>query len=577
MTAPTLPPAVTAAAAVARRFEERLGDPEDADVVFNHARVATADEAEAFPDEICAHLDRLGLPAHYVPAAYGGELRGYDTLVQVLRVIAGRDLTTAVGHAKTFLGSASVWARTPRDDQDRAQSLGLAGTVLAGTPVCWALTEPGHGSDLMGGEVTAVRQDDGYRVSGTKWLINNATRAGVVCLLARTDPAGGPRGFSVLLAGKPDLPDDTYRCLPREATHGIRGADISGIRFTDAPVPATALVGTHGSGLETVLRALQLTRTACTALSLGAADHALELVRQYLTERRLYGRRLADVPYLRRGVGRLHTMLFLAEAVTSLVSRAVTVETEELSVLAPVAKAFVPTLTDQLIQGCGEQLGARAFLTGIPGYGRFQKVERDHRIVAIFDGSTPVNRQAVINQFPQLARGWSGPTVEVSRLRSLARLSMPVPELDPARLSLVGRGGCLPLRGLAAAVAGIRAAGGPWQPAEALLAATGQVHADMADYRPAAHDVEAAAYDLAHRFELCVAGAAAVHLWLHNHDRAGADPLWREGLWLEAALTWVLHRLGAGPENTEVYDRVYAALGAGRRPSILDLDPAGEA
>ncbi|MBU2665903.1 acyl-CoA dehydrogenase family protein [Actinoplanes bogorensis] len=569
MAAPTMP----LAGAAARRFEERLGDPEHADTVFNHARVAAADEAEAFPDEICAELDRLGLPAHYVPAAYGGELRGFDTLVQVLRTVAGRDLTTAVGHAKTFLGSASVWARVPRDEADTAQARRLAGTVLAGIPVCWALTEPGHGSDLMGGEVTAVRRDDGYRVDGTKWLINNATRAGVVCLLARTEAAGGPRGFTVVLADKRELPAEAYRCLPREATHGIRGADISGISFVDAPLPATALVGPRGSGLETVLRALQLTRTACTALSLGAADHALSLIRQYLAERELYGRRLADVPYLRRGVGRLHTMLFLAEAVTALVSRAVTAETQELSVLAPVAKAFVPTLTDQLIQGCGEQLGARAFLTGIPGYGRFQKIERDHRIVGIFDGSTPVNRHAVINQFPQLARGWSGGAAGVERLRPLARLSEPVPGLDPARIALTGRGGCLPLLGLAAAVAGVHAAGGPGAAAQALLTATDGVHADLAAYRPAPRDVDPAAYDLAQRFELCVAGASAVHLWLHNHDRAGDDPLWRDGLWLEAVLAWVLHRLGAGPEGTDVYERVFAALSPDRRPSILE---AGE-
>ncbi|MCM4081434.1 acyl-CoA dehydrogenase family protein [Paractinoplanes hotanensis] len=573
MAAPALPLAATAA----RHFEELLGDPADAGVVFNHARVAAADETETFPVEIWAELDRLGLPAHYVPAAYGGELRGFDTLVQVLRAVARRDLTTAVGHAKTFLGCASVWARAPRGEADTAQALRLAGTVLAGTPVCWALTEPDHGSDLMGGEVTAVRHAAGYRLNGTKWLINNATRAGVVCVLARTDPDGGPRGFTVLLADKRDLPVDTYRCLPRESTHGIRGADISGISFLDAPVPATELVGAPGSGLETVLRALQLTRTACTALSLGAADHALALVRQYLAERRLYGRRLADVPVLRRAVGRLHAMHFLAEAVTAVATRAVTVETEQMSVLAPVVKAFVPTLTDQLLQGCGEQLGARAFLTGIPGYGRFQKIERDHRIVGIFDGSTPVNRNAVINQFPQLARAWSGAPADVSRLRPLARLDLPVPELDPGRLTLAGRGGCLPLLGLAAAVAAVDAAGGPVTPARALLDATGRIHAELAAHRPAAHDVEPAAYDLARRFELCVAGAAAVHLWLHNHDRAGADPLWEDGLWLEAALTFVLHQLGAGPAGATVYDRVFAALPGDRRPSVLDLDLAEEA
>ncbi|MEE3918904.1 hypothetical protein V2I01_12200 [Micromonospora sp. BRA006-A] len=76
-------------------------------------------------------------------------------------MVARRDLTTAIGHGKTFLGAASVWARSPRDEADLAQARALAGTVLAGVPVCWALTEPGHGSDLLGGEVAAVRATAG--------------------------------------------------------------------------------------------------------------------------------------------------------------------------------------------------------------------------------------------------------------------------------------------------------------------------------------------------------------------------------------------------------------------------------
>src|SRR5436309_2431459 len=70
--------------------------------------------------------------------------------------------------------------------------------------------------------------------------------------------------------------------LPAEVrTHGIRGADISGIGFAAAAVPAGALVGDVGRGLYVVLKSLQLTRTVCTVLSLGAADHALRIAAQF--------------------------------------------------------------------------------------------------------------------------------------------------------------------------------------------------------------------------------------------------------------------------------------------------------
>ena len=65
-----------------------------------------------------------------------------------------------------------------------------------------------------------------------------------------------------------------------------------------------------------------------------------------------------------------------------------------------MAKSFVPTLVDGVIADLGELLGARAFLDDVYADGAFPKLERDHRIIAIFDGSTAVNRNALINQFP---------------------------------------------------------------------------------------------------------------------------------------------------------------------------------
>lgn len=81
----------------------------------------------------------------------------------------------------------------------------------------------------------------------------------------------GTRGYSLLLVDKDLLAEGSHTCLPAAKTHGIRGADISGIAFDGAVVPASALIGEEGEGIETVLRSLQITRTICAALSVGAA------------------------------------------------------------------------------------------------------------------------------------------------------------------------------------------------------------------------------------------------------------------------------------------------------------------
>ncbi|MEF9673530.1 acyl-CoA dehydrogenase family protein [Pseudomonas sp. PCH446] len=99
------------------------------------------------------------------------------------------------------------------------------------------MTERSHGSDLLAGELTATPQDNGWTLEGEKWLINNASRGQVMCLLARTSAAGGSRGYSLFVLDKRLQPDTAFSLLPKVKTHGIRGADISGIALHKAFVP----------------------------------------------------------------------------------------------------------------------------------------------------------------------------------------------------------------------------------------------------------------------------------------------------------------------------------------------------
>src|SRR5688500_7662408 len=85
-----------------RGLEEKLGDPGDHAGTFSLARVAELDRREEFPADICRELDEMGVPAYYVPRRFGGAVRTFEDTLQVVRVMARRDLTTAIGHAKTF-------------------------------------------------------------------------------------------------------------------------------------------------------------------------------------------------------------------------------------------------------------------------------------------------------------------------------------------------------------------------------------------------------------------------------------------------------------------------------------------
>ncbi|MCX5096706.1 acyl-CoA dehydrogenase [Streptomyces sp. NBC_00365] len=524
---------------------------------FSAARSARLDALEEFPAEECALLDACGIARAYVPAELGGAPGGLPELVASLRTVARRDLTVAVAHGKTFLGAVCTWIAG-----DQEQRATLARQVRdEGTVVSWGLTEPGRGSDLLAGQLVArPMPGGGWRLSGVKWPVNNATRGRLICVLARTSPEGGPRGFSLFLVDKDRLPAGSWQPMPKEPTHGIRGADISGIRFEGAPVPDVALIGRVGDGVETVLRALQLTRTVCASLSLGAGDHALRLAYAFARQRRLYGTTLITLPLARRVLGRAAASLELARAASLVGARAAHCLPGEMSVVSALVKAGVPHLVQRTIDELAELMGARGFLVKGHADGMFQKLERDHRVVAVFDGSTAVNRAALAAQFPTLARLQRTGAHDVPALAALrgARGAGRLPALDPAALRLTSRRGCSVVQGLPAAVDRLaRLARDGLVPsrahvlARAVLEEASAVAEAMAALPPASRATPAAAFDVARRYELCFAAASAVQLLIPP----ARDPA--RAVWLTAALERALELLRPGHEAP---DDVYEPL-----------------
>ncbi|MGW1674080.1 acyl-CoA dehydrogenase family protein [Streptomyces sp. NPDC002324] len=524
------------------------------DDAFAPDTLAALDHREEFPAGAVQLLDDAGLPAHYALPPDGD----LSETVALLRTVARRDLTVAVAHGKTFLGAAPVWVAGTRDQAAR-----LAARVRSGEPVCWGLTEHHHGADLLAGEFAAAADTDtgadgngaGWRLTGEKWLINNATRSTLACVLARTDPAGGARGFSLFLVDKRRLPEGAWRNLPKVRTHGIRGADISGFALDGAPVPADALIGQEGDGIPVVLKTLQLTRVTCAALSLGAADHALRLARDFVTGRELYGRRLADVPHVRRILGRAAAAALTAEAVSVLSARSVHTLPGELSAVSAITKAYVPTLTQETLGALGELLGVRGFLTSPPG-GGFAKLERDHRICAIFDGSTAVNRAALLNQMPRLARQLSRRRTDSEGLRAAADLTAPLPPFAPDRLTLLSVTGCSAVQALPDLAVRLRRQGPPETGPllDLLLAELARLEAESADFVPVAGGLPSTAFRLAEAYERAYASASCLLLWLENpHLRTGG--LGGDALWLRACLTVLL-----GVDDSEVLDTLAEAV-----------------
>lgn len=533
--------------ALAESLDRHLGDPHDASGVFSFEQCLALDDRETFPDAPCRALEDWGIQDYYVPSAHGGALAHYEDVLQLMRIVARRDLTVAIGHGKTYLGAVCAWVGA---QPDQAGQLGAR--VRNRAVVSLGLTERPHGSDLLATDLAARPSAGGYRLNGEKWLINNATRGELLCLLAVTGERG-PRSCSLFLVDKRAVPRDTIRCLPKVRTHGIRGADISGVALEEAPVPATALIGEQGAGLHILLKALQITRTMCASLSLGAGDTALRLVTNFVLERELYGRVLIDMPLARRILADALADLLIAEVVAVSAARGIDSAPAEASVSGAVAKYLVPASMDATIARLGGLLGARAYLKDVYLGGLFQKVERDHRIVGLFDGNTLVNLQTLITQGRTLARGYNGTRVRAADLQKTFALDSDPGTLDPGALRLATARGSSVLNAfadaadqLAALALGNRGLRNAVRLTRRLLDITGQVHARLAAPPARVDRIEPETFQAAKQYTLCFAAASAVLTYLHNHDRAVSGPtapLWADAAWLRATLGRLACRL----------------------------------
>lgn len=533
----------------AESLEQRLGDPFAPGNAFSFGNAVALDEREEYPEQACEILDALKVSDYYIPSHLGGELKSFEEFIAVLRVIARRDLTVAIAHGKTYLGAVAVWVGGSEEQRRR-----LVEIIRDGSQVALALTERSHGSDLLASEAEATSIAGGYTLSGEKWLINNATRGRALTVFAKTGNGSDPRGFSLFLVEKNEDARSTWKTLPKIKTHGIRGADISGISFDRTLLPEDSVIGRVGAGLEIMLKAFQLTRTVITGLSLGAADTALRITMDFALTRRLYGDSVFAIPHARRLLCDAFIDLLICECLSIASARSIHVEPEQMSVRSAIAKFFVPTTVEKILKSLSVVMGARQYLRQEHCDGVFQKIYRDNAILSLFDGSTAVNLHAIGAQLGQLTRRVEhayGELADLSgRLARIFSLTQTLPDFDTAALELHNRGRDSVLQGLKLSFEKLSSIDSKDATLELIIERTQSILNEVerqrervaASLKDNGFNKSPEMFEQAERYCALEAAACCVHTWVHNREVLGE--FFKRGDWLVLSLERLLVRLG---------------------------------
>jgi alkylation response protein AidB-like acyl-CoA dehydrogenase len=527
-------------------LESQLGDPNNPGNPLSFAYSQKIDETEQFPEEAIRWLYDRQLARHYVPEELGGSFRSFAELGEVIRVLSRRDVSSAVAFS-TLFWSFLAWVGGT-DEQKRW----LAKYILErqGT-MCLAYSERQHGADLAASDTVARRTANGFEITGEKWPINRATVGGLCFVLATTDRTAGPRGLSLFMLDKGDLDPKFYSNFPKILTHGLRGSDISGIKFEHCPVSAQSLLGGEGEGLQLALRGFQITRALCAAISLGAGDTALRTTLSFALNRKLYDQLVIDLPHAAAVLSDAFLDLLICDCVTNAGLRSFHVVPEQSSLWASIVKYFVPTTIETMIQNLSVVLGARYYMREEHEFGTFQRVLRDAAVVSLFDGSTVVNLHALMLQFRHLARrGVRGD--QGSRLGQIFDMNTAVPAWNGQRLSLVSTQANDALEGIEYSLEHLKSerAENTANPAEIdRILAFGkklmhEIRAHNDNFAESefehGHLQSAAMFRAAQRYCALHAAASCLHSWIWN--RTNSSSFFASGAWLVPALARIFDK-----------------------------------
>jgi alkylation response protein AidB-like acyl-CoA dehydrogenase len=165
--------------------------------------------------------------------------------------------------------------------------------MISGEVVCAiAMTEPGTGSDLQGIRTRGTRVEGGYRVSGQKTFISNGQHCDLVISVTRTNAEAGSRGMSLLLV---EAAQSGFRRGRNLDKLGQISADTSELFFDDVFVPAENLLGAEGGAMAALMSELPQERLTIAIQSIATAQRAYDITKDYIRERKAFGRPIGDM------------------------------------------------------------------------------------------------------------------------------------------------------------------------------------------------------------------------------------------------------------------------------------------
>jgi acyl-CoA dehydrogenase len=250
-----------------------------------------------------------------------------------------------------------------------------------------AMTEPGAGSDLQGVRTTAVRDGEHYVINGSKTFITNGQLADVVIVVAKTDPAAGAKGTSLIVveAGTPGFTKG--RNLHKV---GMKAQDTSELFFQDVRVPVTQCLGEENKGFIYLMQELPQERLGVAVNGIAMAEGALKLTVDYVKERKAFGKHVADFQNTQFKLAEIHAKVLQGRV---FVDRCLELHMQgKLDIpTAASVKYLITDLQNEIIDECVQLHGGYGYMWEYP----IARMWADARVQRIYAGTNEIMKTII--------------------------------------------------------------------------------------------------------------------------------------------------------------------------------------
>ncbi len=348
------------------------------------------------PDAILEPLKEMGVFGLSIPESYGG-LQEDDKEDTLGMIIVTEELSRgSLGAAGSLITRPEILARALLKGGTEEQKQDWLPKLALGEPLCAvAVTEPNYGSDVAGVKLKATPTEGGWKLNGAKTWCTFGGKAGVLMVLARTnpDPARGYKGLSMFLVEKPSSDGHEFEVTPATggkltgraiATLGYRGMHSYELFFDDFFVPAGNMMGGpdgEGKGFYLAMAGFAGGRIQTAGRAVGVMRAAFEKSISYSKERTVFSHPIGDYQLTRVKLARMAAHLAACRQITYGVARLMDEGKGDME--ASGAKLFTCKTAEWVTREALQIHGGMGYAEEVPVSRYFV----DARVLSIFEGA----------------------------------------------------------------------------------------------------------------------------------------------------------------------------------------------